>query len=228
MLVPNAEPATGEAFEDAVAFDDALRRAMPRLRRYASRPPCSNQHEAEEVVQEALLARVPAPRAADHRRRPHGLADGRDRTPHHRPVARTRSYHPRSRSSRSRAPGRDTPPTSSSRATRRGFAPRRARGHAGAASLGGCWAREVEGLSYDEIGDRYGLTEPTVRSLLHRARKTPATRITPTAAGTLPSFRTHRARAPLAARPTVCRPGCAMSRRRRGNQRRGKSPRPAS
>jgi hypothetical protein len=34
------------------------------------------------------------------------------------------------------------------------------------------WAREVEGLSYDEIGDRFGMTEPSVRSLLHRARKT--------------------------------------------------------
>jgi hypothetical protein len=34
------------------------------------------------------------------------------------------------------------------------------------------WAREVEGQSYDEIAERYGLSEPTVRSLLHRARKT--------------------------------------------------------
>src|SRR5439155_1125556 len=34
------------------------------------------------------------------------------------------------------------------------------------------WAREVEGLSYDEISERYGLSEPTVRSLLHRARRT--------------------------------------------------------
>lgn len=33
------------------------------------------------------------------------------------------------------------------------------------------WAREVEGLSYDEIAERHGLTEPTVRSLLHRGRK---------------------------------------------------------
>ncbi|HET6864454.1 MAG TPA: sigma factor-like helix-turn-helix DNA-binding protein, partial [Solirubrobacteraceae bacterium] len=34
------------------------------------------------------------------------------------------------------------------------------------------WAREVEGLSYDEIGDRFGMTEPSVRSVLHRARRT--------------------------------------------------------
>jgi hypothetical protein len=34
------------------------------------------------------------------------------------------------------------------------------------------WAREVEGLSYDEIGERFGMSEPSVRSLLHRARRT--------------------------------------------------------
>jgi RNA polymerase sigma factor (sigma-70 family) len=34
------------------------------------------------------------------------------------------------------------------------------------------WAREVEGLSYDDIGERFGMSEPSVRSLLHRARKT--------------------------------------------------------
>ena len=33
------------------------------------------------------------------------------------------------------------------------------------------WAREVEGLHYEEIAERFGLTEPTVRSLLHRGRK---------------------------------------------------------
>lgn len=33
------------------------------------------------------------------------------------------------------------------------------------------WAREVEGLHYDEIADRFGITEPAVRSLLHRGRR---------------------------------------------------------
>ena len=33
------------------------------------------------------------------------------------------------------------------------------------------WAREVEGLSYDAIAERFELSEPTVRSLLHRGRK---------------------------------------------------------
>lgn len=32
------------------------------------------------------------------------------------------------------------------------------------------WARHIEGLSYDSIGERMAMTEPTVRSLLHRAR----------------------------------------------------------
>jgi hypothetical protein len=33
------------------------------------------------------------------------------------------------------------------------------------------WAREVEGQGYDEIGQRFGMTEPAVRSILTRARK---------------------------------------------------------
>jgi RNA polymerase sigma-70 factor (ECF subfamily) len=33
------------------------------------------------------------------------------------------------------------------------------------------WAREVEGLHYEQIAERFGITEPAVRSLLHRGRK---------------------------------------------------------
>jgi RNA polymerase sigma-70 factor (ECF subfamily) len=33
------------------------------------------------------------------------------------------------------------------------------------------WAREVEGLHYEEIAERFGISEPAVRSLLHRGRK---------------------------------------------------------
>lgn len=33
------------------------------------------------------------------------------------------------------------------------------------------WAREVEGLHYDDIAERFGITEPAVRSLLHRGRR---------------------------------------------------------
>jgi len=32
------------------------------------------------------------------------------------------------------------------------------------------WAREIDGQSYDEMADRFGMTEPAVRSLLHRGR----------------------------------------------------------
>jgi len=32
------------------------------------------------------------------------------------------------------------------------------------------WAREIDGQSYDEIADRFGMTEPAVRSVLHRGR----------------------------------------------------------
>src|SRR4051812_22006292 len=48
-IVP-AQPAGGEEIE----FDEALRRAGPRLQRYAVRR-LRDEHEAEEVVQEALL-----------------------------------------------------------------------------------------------------------------------------------------------------------------------------
>jgi RNA polymerase sigma factor (sigma-70 family) len=33
------------------------------------------------------------------------------------------------------------------------------------------WAREVEGLHYEEIAERFDISEPAVRSLLHRGRK---------------------------------------------------------
>jgi RNA polymerase sigma-70 factor (ECF subfamily) len=33
------------------------------------------------------------------------------------------------------------------------------------------WAREVEGLHYEEIADRFDISEPAVRSLLHRGRR---------------------------------------------------------
>ena len=33
------------------------------------------------------------------------------------------------------------------------------------------WAREVEGLHYEEIAERFGISEPAVRSLLHRGRR---------------------------------------------------------
>jgi hypothetical protein len=44
------------------------------------------------------------------------------------------------------------------------------------------WAREVEGLGYDAIGERFGMTEPAVRSLLSRARKSLRQEYAPAAA----------------------------------------------
>lgn len=40
------------------------------------------------------------------------------------------------------------------------------------------WARHVEGLSYDSIGRQLSMSEPTVRSLLHRARASLRTNFT--------------------------------------------------
>src|SRR4051812_27164932 len=52
--LPATPTAWPEADESVIALGEALRRAAPRLRRYASRR-LGDQHEAEEVVQEALL-----------------------------------------------------------------------------------------------------------------------------------------------------------------------------
>src|SRR6476469_1682331 len=53
-------PAPPAVDDDAVEFDEALRKAGPRLKRYAARR-LHDDHEAEEVVQEAML------RAFQHR-----------------------------------------------------------------------------------------------------------------------------------------------------------------
>ena len=163
-IVPT-QPSSGEEIE----FDEALRRAGPRLQRYAVRR-LHDQHEAEEVVQEALL------RAFQHR---HLLATEDDL------MAWVTVVTGRLVIDRLRVRGRSTPvaelpPTS--RAARDTAEVVVARDEARVAldaleAMPGrqasvLWAREVEGLSYDEISDRFGMSEPSVRSLLHRARKT--------------------------------------------------------
>ena len=163
-LVPERDPD-----EDVVDFDDVLRRAAPRLQRYAVRrlhdPP-----EAEEVVQEALLrafqhrdklateddlmawVTVVTGRLVIDRLRVRGRAIAVAEMP---PTART---------------GRDTAEVVVARDEARiALDALEAMPARQAAVL---WSREVEGLSYDEIGERYGLSEPSVRSVLHRARKT--------------------------------------------------------
>ncbi|MBV9097225.1 MAG: RNA polymerase sigma factor [Frankiaceae bacterium] len=181
---PDAEPATapypalalvpaqdGGAVDlrDVAAFDDALRRAMPRLRRYASRR-LLDQHEAEEVVQEALL------RAFQHREQ---LATEDDlmawltvvtgRLTIDRLRVRGRSTPVAELPAGSRS-GRDTAEVVVAREEARIALDALEAMPARQASV--LWAREVEGLSYDDICDRFALTEPPVRSLLHRARRT--------------------------------------------------------
>jgi RNA polymerase sigma-70 factor (ECF subfamily) len=165
LTVVPAQPAGGEEIE----FDEALRRAAPRLQRYAARR-LRDDHEAEEVVQEALL------RAFQHR---HLLATEDDLMAW-ATVVTGRLVIDRLRVRGRSTPVAELPPTS--RASRDTADVVVARDEARIAldaleAMPGrqasvLWAREVEGLSYDEIGDRFGMSEPSVRSLLHRARRT--------------------------------------------------------
>jgi RNA polymerase sigma-70 factor (ECF subfamily) len=178
-------PALPEApAEEIVDFDDALRAATPRLQRYAARR-LLDQHEAEEVVQEALL------RAFQHR---DTLRTEDDL------MAWLTVVTGRLVIDRLRVRGRMTPVAelpAGSRAARDTADVVVARDEARLAldaleamptrQASVLWAREVEGLSYDEISERYGLSEPTVRSLLHRARRT-LRREYAVRGGTLPSL----------------------------------------
>ena len=149
-------------------FDDVVRRLTPRLQRYATRR-LGDSHEAEELVQEALL------RAFDHRtdlRTEDDVAAWTTCVTGRLVIDRLRV---RGRStSMAQVPegtrvGRDTADVVVARDEARlaldaldAMPPRQA------AVL---WAREVEGLAYDEIGTRFDMTEPAVRSVLMRARK---------------------------------------------------------
>jgi RNA polymerase sigma-70 factor (ECF subfamily) len=146
-----------------------LRRAAPRLHRYAVRR-LQDPHEAEEVVQEALL------RAFQHRDK---LATEDDlmawvtvvtgRLVIDRLRVRGRAIAVAEMPAGTRT-GRDTADVVVARDEARiALDALEAMPARQAAVL---WSREVEGLSYDEIGERYGLSEPSVRSVLHRARKT--------------------------------------------------------
>jgi len=154
---------------EIVDFDEALREATPRLVRYATRR-LADPHEAEEVVQEALL------RAFQHK---HVLATEDDL------MAWLTVVTGRLVIDRLRVRGRTTPVAELPPGSRTGRDTADvvvARDEARIAldaleampsrQAAVLWAREVEGLSYDEIGVRYDLSEPTVRSLLHRARRT--------------------------------------------------------
>src|SRR3954454_9348769 len=158
-----------DAGDDVVDFEEALRRAAPRLQRYAVRR-LQDPHEAEEVVQEALL------RAFQHRDR---LATEDDlmawvtvvtgRLVIDRLRVRNRSITVAELPATART-GRDTADVVVARHEARLALDALEAMPARQASV--LWAREVEGLSYDEIGERFALSEPSVRSVLHRARKT--------------------------------------------------------
>jgi RNA polymerase sigma-70 factor (ECF subfamily) len=164
------DPALPAAWpQPVIELEEALRHAAPRLRRYATRR-LGDAHEAEEIVQEALL------RACQHEP---GFATDDDlmawstvvtgRLVIDRLRLRTRSVSVAEVPDTSRL-GRDTADVVVARdEARAALDALEAMPSRQAAVL---WAREVEGLSYDEIADRFDLSEPTVRSLLHRARRT--------------------------------------------------------
>lgn len=177
-LPPYGEPTTtrprltvvpSQPLAEPVDFEEALRRAVPRLKRYAVRR-LLDDHEAEEVVQEAML------RAFQHKDE---LATEDDlmawltvvtgRLVIDRLRVRGRSTPVAELPPESRA-GRDTADVVVARdEARLALDSLEAMPTRQAAVL---WAREVEGLSYDDIGERFGMTEPSVRSVLHRARRT--------------------------------------------------------
>src|SRR3954469_16804162 len=165
--VPESLP--GAVAQPVIGLEEALRRAAPRLRRYATRR-LRDAHEAEEIVQEALL------RACQHRS---GFATEDDlmawstvvtgRLVIDRLRLRTRSVSVAEGPDHARL-GRDTADVVVARdEARAALDALEAMPSRQAAVL---WSREVEGLTYDEIAERFGLSEPTVRSLLHRTRRT--------------------------------------------------------
>lgn len=154
--------------EPSLDFEDVVRRLTPRLQRYATRR-LGDSHEAEELVQEALLR-------AYHRRAE--LATEED------VAAWATCVTGRLIIDRLRVRGRSTSMADVPEGTRVGRDTADvvvARDEARLAldaldamptrQAAVLWAREVEGLSYDEIGARFAMTEPAVRSVLSRARK---------------------------------------------------------
>ena len=149
-------------------FAEAVRRITPRLQRYATRR-LGDAHEAEELVQEALL------RAYKHGDRLETEDDL---------IAWCTVVTGRLVIDRLRVRGRSTTVAEvpeGSRVSRDTADVVVARDEARMAldaldamparQAAVLWAREVEGQGYDEIGRRFGMTEPAVRSILTRARK---------------------------------------------------------
>jgi RNA polymerase sigma-70 factor (ECF subfamily) len=151
-----------------VDFDDFVRRQSPRLRRIIMRK-LGDISEAEEIAQETLL------RAHQHL---HTLRTENEliawttvvgqRLAIDRIRVRGRSVAVAEVPEDSRL-GRDTADIVVARAeARTALEALESIPERQAAIL---WAREVEGLQYDAIAERFGISEPAVRSLLHRGRK---------------------------------------------------------
>ena len=168
QVLPPSAPALRLVPTQPLDFDDAVRRVRPRLHRYAIRR-LGDAHEAEELVQEALL------RAYSHREQLLTEEDlsawttvvtGRLVIDRLRVRGRSTSVADVPETSRV---GRDTADVVVARDEARTALDALDAMPARQASL--LWAREVEGLSYEELCERFGMTEPAVRSILTRARK---------------------------------------------------------
>jgi RNA polymerase sigma-70 factor (ECF subfamily) len=165
---PVAPPALRLVPAQPLDFDDAVRRVRPRLHRYAIRR-LGDAHEAEELVQEALL------RAYTHREQLLTEEDlsawatvvtGRLVIDRLRVRGRSTSMADVPEGSRV---GRDTADVVVARDEARTALDALDAMPARQASL--LWAREVEGKSYEELCQQFAMTEPAVRSVLTRARK---------------------------------------------------------
>ena len=165
---PSAGPALRLVPLIPLDFEDAVSRVRPRLHRYAIRR-LGDVHEAEELVQEALL------RAYTHREQ---LLTEEDlsawttvvtgRLVIDRLRVRGRSTTMADVPETARI-GRDTADVVVARDEARTALDALDAMPARQASL--LWAREVEGRSYEELCERFAMTEPAVRSVLTRARK---------------------------------------------------------
>lgn len=162
-----AVPPLGEA-APVVDFEDFVRRQTPRLRRLVMRK-LGDLSESEEIAQETLL------RAHQHL---HTLRTEDEliawttvvgqRLAIDRLRVRGRSVAVAEVPEDSRV-GRDTADIVVARAeARTALEALEAIPERQAAIL---WAREVEGLHYDAIAERFDISEPAVRSLLHRGRR---------------------------------------------------------
>lgn len=167
-LPPAPEPHLRLVPAAPVDFDEAVRRITPRLQGYAARR-LGDVHEAEELVQEALLrAYKHAPQLATEDDLIAWCTVVTGRLVIDRLRVRGRSTSVAEVPEGSRV-GRDTADVVVARdEARMALDALDAMPARQAAVL---WAREIEGQGYDEIGRRFGMTEPAVRSILTRARK---------------------------------------------------------